>query len=72
MFLKWLVAEELKTKPGHFTPMGLFPSEADAKEYLDLIRNFGGPAHNCINKNRIVRAVDSEESMFDVLHGKEK
>ena len=34
MFLSWLVAKELTTKPGQFTPIGLFYSECEAKEYV--------------------------------------
>lgn len=56
IFLSWLVAKELTLKPGQFTPMGLFPSEFEANEYVGILQH-----SDQLNRNYIVKCMDSKE-----------
>lgn len=67
MFLSWFVAKELTTKPGQFTPIGLFCSECEAKEYVEMLHR-----SEPFNRNYIVKRINSEEHMWEVCHCKEK
>lgn len=66
MFLPWFVAKELTATPGHFTPMGLFFSEFEANEYVEMLQRFD--QHD---RNYIVKKVDSEEHIHKILLGQE-
>lgn len=64
MLCDWLVAYELVSDPGHFSPLALFPYEEHAAVYLHSICR---PAYP--DRNYIIRHVDSEEDIYRVCNG---
>ena len=67
MLLEWVVCKEMSAEPKRFVLIAGFISRVDAKQYVDLIHDMGSMAGNYI-----VKRIDSEEMLFDVLDGKEE
>lgn len=67
MLLNWFVCREISAEPKRFVLIAGFLSRVDARQYVDLIHDLGYMAGNYI-----VKRIDSEEMLLNVLDGKEE